>query len=230
LTFHSRTGKKRAMSHIWGLVTLAFVALVAWGAWGAISEATDKVPESESSPGYSLLRDPKLKGVVEDFEAEEPDPGWDWQYEVNSGAVTLRFRKKGKAHNFDMEFSEGEERTAKAINRAAKREGFFRGKEDIATSKELAAYDRKLRRLGKRLDRSPALRGSPDTELASAAGRVAKQIRGAYGSLPASSEDARAARANLRIARRLEALAGSPGERRLDGYNDALDRYNRVVE
>jgi C2H2 type zinc finger protein len=80
-----------------------------------------EVPEDPSSPGYSIVHDSSLSDEIDSYKSVEPDEGWDTEYEINDGDVTLRF----EGQRMQAEYSRYAEDVVKAIEGVAQSKGYY---------------------------------------------------------------------------------------------------------
>jgi len=98
-TAASRSAKRQSVRPLLRFLPILVIGgLAAFGAISAHFAAQDKViPETQSSPGYSIVRDLQKRGEIDSFAAVEPKKGWDSEYSLDGGAAHLLFRGANEA-------------------------------------------------------------------------------------------------------------------------------------
>lgn len=108
----------------WLLIRFAIPILILVGIVGAATGLFDKeeIAEDRSNPGWELVRELRDSGEISEFKAVEPDDGWQWQYELDSG-TDLRFRQVSGV--MEMEYRTRSQSLEEAINKVAEKHGYF---------------------------------------------------------------------------------------------------------
>jgi hypothetical protein len=102
-------GGRSTLSAIFGVARFAVpILIVGFLALGGLDLFDNKktVDEVPSSPGYEFVHSLDKKGAIDDFRAVEPDDGWDWQYEINDGDASVRFRGEPGREELEYESSD----------------------------------------------------------------------------------------------------------------------------
>jgi hypothetical protein len=93
----SSTQRRPVRKIVRGLPVLIVAGLAIAGAVNEHFSHEKTVPESESSPGYVIVRDLQKRGAITTFTAVEPEGDWDWEYSLDGGDAHLFFRDQTEA-------------------------------------------------------------------------------------------------------------------------------------
>jgi hypothetical protein len=111
----------------WGLVwTLVVIAVVVGGVLAIFSGGHDsnKINVPANAPGYAMLSSLKANGKIDEFQAVNPDSGWDYQYEINGDSG---FKVQFQGTSMLVNYSETDQNVANSITAAARDQGYGTG-------------------------------------------------------------------------------------------------------